>query len=85
MDDLINFKDKLGRRIAYLRESKGLTQPELASLLNKDFQSISRIENGHVNVSGYTIQLIAIALNVTMNEIYDFSTLKEKYRRKPHR
>lgn len=72
MDELQTFKINLGKRIASLREKKGLTQQQLASLLNKDFQSISRLENGRVNASVYTIKKIADALEVSMAEFCDF-------------
>lgn len=66
------FKKELGKRIAYFREKKGLTQPQLGALIDKDFQSISRIENGHVNASGYLLKQIAKSLDITMNELFDF-------------
>jgi putative transcriptional regulator len=71
-EDLKLFKKELGKRIAFLREKNGLTQPQLAALIDKDFQSISRIENGRVNASGYILQQIAKSLGVTMNELFDF-------------
>jgi putative transcriptional regulator len=70
-DNLELFKKKLGKRIAKLRENKGFTQAQLAALINKDFQSISRIENGRVNASGYILKQIADALNISMNELFD--------------
>jgi len=78
MDDLELFKKKLGKRIAQLREEKSLTQPNLGAIINRDFQSISRIENGHINVSGYILKQIADALNVTMNDLFDFDPLIKK-------
>jgi len=77
MDNMQLFKTSLGRRIAFLRDRKRLTQPQLASLINKDFQSLSRIENGHVNASAYIIKQIADALEVSMNEVFDFTEFKE--------
>ena len=72
-DDLQDFKLKLGKRIKFIRESKNLTQPELGALINKDYQSIGRIENGRVNPSAYLIFQIAKALNVPMGEMFEFS------------
>ena len=69
-DDLEHFKKSLGKRIAILREQKGLTQTELSALINKDFQSLSRIENGRVNASGFLLKQIAMALGVSMNELF---------------
>jgi putative transcriptional regulator len=72
-DDLELFKKALGRKIATLRDSKGITQAQLAALVDKDFQSISRIENGRVNASGYILKQIADALKISMNELFDIS------------
>lgn len=72
MKDLDRFKKELGKRIAYLREEKGMTQPQLGFLIEKDFQSISRIENGRINASGFILKQIADALNVSMNDLFDF-------------
>ncbi|RYF98318.1 MAG: XRE family transcriptional regulator, partial [Chitinophagaceae bacterium] len=58
-DELQDFKVKLGKRIKFLRESKKLTQPELGALVDKDYQSIGRIENGRINTSAYLIYQIA--------------------------
>lgn len=61
----------LGKRIAYFREKQGLTQLQLGALIGKDFQSISRLENGRVNASGYLLKQIANSLGVSMNELFD--------------
>lgn len=73
-DDLEFFKKALGKRIATLREEKGFSQAYLASLINKDFQSLSRIENGRVNASGYILKQIAqaLALETDMNNLFNF-------------
>ena len=71
-NDLEIFKKQLGKRVAKLREDKGLTQSQLSALINKDFQSISRIENGRVNASGYILKEIADALGVDINKLFDF-------------
>ena len=76
-DNLNNFKLNLGKRIKYLRESKKMTQPELGALINKDYQSIGRIENGRVNPSAYLIFQIAKALNVSMGDVFEFPLLEE--------
>ncbi|MGK7391827.1 MAG: helix-turn-helix domain-containing protein [Candidatus Cyclobacteriaceae bacterium M2_1C_046] len=66
------FKIKLGKRIKFLREQEKLTQLQLAARINVDYQSISRIENGHVNPSAYFLKQLAEALRVDMNSIFDF-------------
>ncbi|SKC12188.1 DNA-binding transcriptional regulator, XRE-family HTH domain [Sphingobacterium nematocida] len=69
----IKFRKQLGAKIQQLRENKGLTQGDLAALIGfKDFQAISRIENGRVTASVYTIHLIATALEVGIEELFIF-------------
>jgi transcriptional regulator with XRE-family HTH domain len=70
--DIESFKLKLGKRIKELRESKGLTQPELGALINKDYQAVGRIEAGRVNPSAFIIYQIAKALKVSANDILNF-------------
>ena len=69
-DDVELFKKTLGKRVARLRKEKGYTQAELSALINKDFQSVSRIENGKINPSAYLILQIANALEVEVGEFF---------------
>lgn len=74
MDEhLEHFKINLGKRIKQVREERKLTQPELGALINKDYQALGRIENGRVNPSSFIVYQIAQALNVSMDELFDFS------------
>ncbi|MBD1421841.1 helix-turn-helix transcriptional regulator [Sphingobacterium chuzhouense] len=75
--DLYSFKINLGKRIKALREERGLTQPVLGALIDKDYQVLGRIENGRVNPSSFLVYQIASALKVTMSEIFDFSKLSD--------
>ncbi len=68
--DVELFKKTLGKHVARLRKEKGLTQAELSALINKDFQSISRIESGKTNPSGYLILQLANALEVEVGEFF---------------
>lgn len=74
---LTNFKINLGKRIKELREERKLTQPQLGALINKDYQVLGRIENGRVNPSSFLVYQIAMALNVSMGDIFDFSKLNK--------
>lgn len=68
------FKIKLGKRIEQLRIAAGFTQDKLGSLLDgKDRQFINRYENEGANPTAYILVQIANALNVTVNELLDFS------------
>lgn len=68
----------LGERVQQLRESKGLSQVDLAGkMIGKfDTTNISRIESGRTNPTIFTLFRIAEALEVPLNEILVFETPK---------
>ena len=68
--ELTRFLNDLGKRIKFLREERGMTQLELGDKIGKDFQSVSRIENGKINSSAFIIKSIADALQVGMDELF---------------
>ena len=45
MDVLLN-KEEIGKRIAFFRKEKGITQRELADLLHISYQAVSKWESG---------------------------------------
>ena len=66
----------LGKRIKSLRENKNITQVDLASIINKDQQSLQRLEKGKVN-PGYEYLLdIAEGLSMSISELLSFETEK---------
>lgn len=69
-EDVELFKKFLGERIARLRKEKGFTQAQLGALINKDFQSISRLEGGKVNPSCYQIWQLSKALDVDVKAFF---------------
>lgn len=54
----------LGERIRKIREEKGITQKDLAHSIDKDQQSIQRLEMGKINPSIYYLYEIAKGLEV---------------------
>jgi putative transcriptional regulator len=60
---------KLGAHIKQLREKKKLTQFDLACNINKDRQSIQRLESGNVNPTIYYLQEIADGLNISLKSL----------------
>ena len=68
-----HFLKELGKRIAYLREQKGLNQSQLAAECEKDRQSINRLEKGNVNPSAFYLYQVAKALNVSVSELFNFN------------
>ncbi|UKJ09211.1 helix-turn-helix domain-containing protein [Solitalea lacus] len=71
------FKILIGKRIAYLRNKKGLSQPELGHLCNKDKQSINRLEQGNINPSVFQLLQITNALGISLSDFFDFKIPEE--------
>lgn len=61
----------IGSKIRELRESKGLTQVELANRINSDRQYLYKIEKGIVGITISKLAIIAKALNVHMKDLVD--------------
>ncbi|RZJ75113.1 MAG: XRE family transcriptional regulator [Flavobacterium sp.] len=78
-DDVKLFRKKLGKRILDLRIKRGLEQTELAAILDgKDKQFINRYEKQGANPTAYILVSLAKALDVSVEELLDFSKLAEK-------
>jgi putative transcriptional regulator len=76
--EIIDFRIKLGKRIEQLRKKKGLEQTELAAILNgKDKQFINRYEKQGANPTAYILVQIAKALDVKLDELINFGSLKK--------
>ena len=61
-----------GNHIKQLRLKKGLTQVDVSSSMNKDQQSLQRVESGNVSPSLYYLFQLAEALNVEPGELLVF-------------
>ncbi|HWY78758.1 MAG TPA: helix-turn-helix transcriptional regulator [Candidatus Sulfotelmatobacter sp.] len=62
--------EKLGNRIKSLRKKADLSQEELAEKAKIDLTSVSEIESGLRNPSLKTIHKIALALKVSLQELF---------------
>ena len=60
---------KLGKIIRSKRESRGLTQVELAQKSNLDRNYIGMVERGERNPSYLSLQKIAIGLGLSVDEM----------------
>ncbi len=69
---------KLGLRIQELRKAKGLTQAQLAEVINVEVVTISRIENGTRFPLKENLENIAQALNVQVKDLFDYEHLRTK-------
>lgn len=65
-------KKKLGKKIKYFRELKGLTQEELAEKLDFNCRSLSFIECGTNFVTADTLDKLCKTLEVTPKQLFDF-------------
>ena len=62
----MDIKEKIGKRIKYIRESKGMFQKDLAYSADLDRSYIASVENGARNISIVNIEKIAHALKVSL-------------------
>jgi transcriptional regulator with XRE-family HTH domain len=60
---------KFGRHLKELRESKNLSQHQLANLCQIEHSQISRIELGKINTTISTMFLIASQLGIEVTEL----------------
>jgi transcriptional regulator with XRE-family HTH domain len=62
----------VGKQIQKIRESKGLSQQDLAAKCNFEKSNMSRLETGRVNPTLSTLDKVAKALDVTLIELFSF-------------
>lgn len=67
-----------GLHVKKIRIEKGLTQVEVSSKMNKDQQSLQRIESGNVSPSLFYLFQLADGLGITVNELLDFEILEKR-------
>ena len=63
----------VGKQIQKLRESKGISQQDLAAKCNFEKSNMSRLEAGKVNSTLSTLEKVANALDITLAELFTFS------------
>jgi len=62
-------QQKIGTRIRDLRESKGISQQNLAAICNFEKGNLSRIEAGRTNPTISTLYKISQALEIPLAEL----------------
>ncbi len=70
-------KKKFGKRIKYYRELNGLTQEQLAELIDINCRSLSFIERGVNFVKAETIEKICNALMLRLNSYLTLNTVRK--------
>lgn len=66
--DKAEFNKLFGNYLKKIRTEKGLTQLDLASMMNVNPQNISAIERGEVSPTLYWIHKLASALKLNTND-----------------
>lgn len=61
-----------GRRVAQLRSQNKVTQEQLAEMADISLDFLSLIERGLRSPSFKTLERLAIALNVSVKDLFDF-------------
>ena len=67
---------KLGKRIQYLRQQRGLSQEKLAEAIDIATTSLSYVETGRGFMTLATLEKLAKVLDVEIYEIFQFSSIK---------
>ncbi|WP_249269755.1 helix-turn-helix domain-containing protein [Cellulophaga lytica] len=69
----------LGVKIKEIRESKNLTQVDLASRIEGRFYTfnVSRIKSGRINTIVFTLFRIAKALNINISDLLDIEVFED--------
>lgn len=67
-----DFNIKLGLRIRELRTAKGITQSELADLLEMERSNLTRIEGGKQAPNYENLIKLSTVLNVDIKDIFEF-------------
>ena len=70
-------KKKLGLKIKELRKRKGLTQEELAELIQMEQNSISVMESGRNFPTLGTLEKIAKVLDVILSDFFDYDYIED--------
>jgi transcriptional regulator with XRE-family HTH domain len=68
-------RNQLGNQIRLLRLKKGIKQEELSKAIGVSQTKLSKIENCHKEITEKELNNLCILINVTRQEIQDFSPL----------
>lgn len=65
----------LGQEVAKQRKKLGLTQLDLASMVNMEKPTITRLEKGRTNPTSITLLKISKALNIPISKLFKFQKI----------
>ena len=72
-----HIEKQIGSHIAKIRKERGLTQSELAELIDVTIETISRLERGVSVPSLKTLEKISSVLNISLKNIFDFESVQK--------
>ena len=75
----MDIKKELGEKIKRVRKQRGLTQEELAEMVDISPRSLSNIEVGVCFVKSETLEKIIESLNITTEELFANNHIKSNY------
>ena len=73
----MNIKKTLGEKIKRVRKQRGLTQEQLAELIDIAPKNLSKIEVGACFVTAETLEKLLVALDVSTEELFANDHIKE--------
>jgi transcriptional regulator with XRE-family HTH domain len=74
----MKFQDKVGLRIAQLRNDKNLSQQKLAYEANIERTHLTHIEKGRKNISLSTLDKLINALDIKPKDFFDSDIFKNE-------
>ena len=74
----MSMKEELGKKIKRMRLNRGLTQEQLAEMVDVSQRTLSGIEIGENFVTAETLDKLIKALNTTSEELFATSHLKQE-------
>ena len=83
MNESTQILKALGKRIAYLRKQKGMSQEDFADASGKMINTISNIERGLSDPKVTTLMSIAKALDISIEELFSENTQKQSVEKLP--
>lgn len=73
----MNIKRELGEKVKRIRKNRGLTQEELAEMIDISSRNLSNIEVGANFPKSETLEKILKALNITTQDLFENDYLRE--------
>lgn len=74
----IRSSKEIGEKLKEFRKLRGLTQEQLAEMVEVTFQQIQKYENGNTRLNTDKLQVVAQALNIPVSAFFDEGCSDEK-------